>query len=70
MSRYVSIKKMVELTGYTEAAIRTKMNRGVWLEKIHYWTAPDGRKLIDLDIFEQWVRGQLTYEEINRRLSQ
>lgn len=55
--RYVTIKKFAELSGYTEDAIRSKIQRGDWLEGAVFIKAPDGRNLIDLEGFEKWATG-------------
>lgn len=58
MTRYITIKKLSELTRYSEAAIRTKVTRGVWKED-HVWIrGPDGRILIDLEGYEKWATGR------------
>jgi len=56
--RYVTIKKFSELSGYSERAIYNKVHDGVWVQGRQYRKAPDGRTLIDLDVFEQWVEGR------------
>lgn len=44
------------LTGYTEKAINSKMDEGVWREG-HEWTkAPDGRRLVDMRGYDLWVQ--------------
>lgn len=53
--QHVRIKRFAELTGYTENAVRQKIEKGVWAEGRHYKKAPDGRVLIDLEAFDQWV---------------
>ena len=55
MIKYVTIKKFEELTGYTEAAVNTKIRDGVWLEGKVFVKAPDGRNLISIEGYEQWV---------------
>jgi hypothetical protein len=55
--RYVTIPRASELTGYSQDAIRTKIKRGVWLEGLMFIKGPDGRILIDLEAYEQWVTG-------------
>ncbi len=60
--RYVTIRKAVELTGYSEDAIRTKKARGEWLEGREWVRSPDGRILIDLEGYERWARGE-AYEQ-------
>lgn len=46
------------LTGYTEKAIRRKIQEGVWLEGYEYHRAPDGHIIIDLGGYATWVRGE------------
>ncbi len=54
----VTIGKFSVLTGYTEDAIRAKVERGVWLEGLVWFRAPDGRVLISLRGYDAWVEGQ------------
>ena len=42
-------------SGYTDAAIRSKIAGGVWIENEVWRRAPDGRVLIDVTGFEAWV---------------
>lgn len=60
MTRYVTVKKAAELTGYTEAAIRDKIRDGVWLMQRVWLKAPDGRVLINMEGYERWVESQST----------
>ena len=53
--RFVTIKKFSELTGYSENAVRGKIQRGDWLQDQVWKKAPDGRILIDLEGYEKWV---------------
>ncbi|MBK1732904.1 excisionase [Thiococcus pfennigii] len=55
---FVTIKRFSELSGYTEDAVRKKIKTGVWLEKIHYRRAPDGRLLMSLAAYHRWVEGK------------
>lgn len=48
VSRYVLIHKFCSDSGYTEKAVRRKMEEGVWLEGREWRTAPDGHVVIDL----------------------
>lgn len=57
--RYVLIPKFIELTCYTEKAMRMKIESGVWLQGRKYRKAPDGHVVIDLDGYERWVDGQV-----------
>ena len=56
---WVRIKKLSELSGYTENAIRAKIKKGVWLQGKHWRKAPDNRILISLREFEAWVEGKV-----------
>lgn len=52
---YVLIPKFCELSGYTEKAVRRKMESGVWAEGKHWKKAPDGRILINIPAIEHWI---------------
>lgn len=52
-SRYVTVELAALLTGYTDGAIRHKIERGIWLEG-RQWVKRDGRVLIDLTGVERW----------------
>lgn len=58
MSDLKLLPKAAELTGYSEKAIRRKIEDGVWLEGHEYVRAPDGRILVDMDAFNRWARGE------------
>lgn len=58
-TRFVTIKRASELTGYTEKAIRRKMEEGVWREGQLWVRAPDSRIHIDMEAYGRWVRGEL-----------
>jgi len=53
----VTIGKFAAESGYTEGAIRAKIERGDWLEGEVWVRAPDGRILIDVRGYERWARG-------------
>lgn len=57
MTRYVTIARCSQITGYTEDAIRTKIRDGVWTEGEVWRRAPDGRVLVDIQGYERWVEG-------------
>jgi hypothetical protein len=57
--RYVRLPVFCQLTGYTEKAVRLKIDRGHWLESRHYRKAPDGHIMMDLEAYNQWVEGSL-----------
>ena len=54
---WFTIRRFSEESGYTENAIRTKIKDGVWLESQDWIKAPDGRVLISVDGYHQWVEG-------------
>jgi hypothetical protein len=58
-TRYVRVNKFVELTGYSDKAVRCKIAEGVWLEGRQYRRAPDGAILVDMMGYEKWVEGKL-----------
>lgn len=53
--RYVLIPKFCELTGYTDKAVRRKIEDGIWLEGLHFRRAPDGHVLMDIESYNTWV---------------
>ena len=53
-ARFVTIELAAAMTGFSPAAIRAKITKGVWLEK-RQWIKREGRVLIDMKGFEQWV---------------
>lgn len=57
-ARYVRINKFVELTGYTERAVRGKIYDGIWVEGKHFRKAPDGNICMNLEAYERWVEGE------------
>ena len=52
------IHLVARATGYTEKALRRKIEDGILLEGVHYYRAPDGRISIDTKAFEKWQRGE------------
>lgn len=56
--KYVTIKKFEELTGYTEKAVRNKIDQGVFVQGKHYIRSPDRRIHINLEEYQKWVEGQ------------
>ncbi|WP_413911857.1 excisionase [Candidatus Skiveiella danica] len=53
--RYMTIKRFADWSGYTPDAIRTKVRDGVWREGLEFKRAPDGRVLIDVEGYNEWV---------------
>lgn len=54
--RFVTVRKASEMTGYTEDAIRTKLNTGVWPEGLVWKWGPDSVILIDLEGYDKWAK--------------
>lgn len=52
---YVTIPKASEITGYTQAAIKQKVARGVWVKGREWRKASNGRRLIDVPAVAAWV---------------
>ncbi len=55
--RLVSVKLAATVLGRTEASIRARMARGIWLQNVHYRKAEDGSIWIDLKAVEKWILG-------------
>lgn len=53
--KWVLIKRFADLTGYTDKAVRRKLDQGVWVEGVHYKRGKDGRILINLEAYDEWV---------------
>ena len=54
------IVKFCELTGWTDKAVRRKMEEGVWLEGKEYHRGPDGTITIDIEGYNRWAECQRT----------
>lgn len=57
--KYVLLKKMAIESGYTEKALRRKIEDGVFVQGVHYVKSPDGRIHMDVERFEEWVAGKI-----------
>jgi hypothetical protein len=53
--KWVLINKVIELIGYTDDAIRSKISKGVWLSGIHWRKAPDGRLFFNIEAIQKWI---------------
>lgn len=56
--RWMLLPLFCTLTGYSEKAVRRKIEEGVWLQGRHYRKAPDGRITMDLQAYYAWVEGR------------
>lgn len=57
-ARYVKLMLFESITGYTQKAIRRKIEEGIWLEGKEYRRAPDGHVLVDMEGYYKWVENQ------------
>lgn len=62
MAKYQTIKKFALESGYTEAAIRTKIQDGTWKQGEVWIRAPDKKPLISVEGYNAWVEGELASE--------
>ncbi len=53
--QWVLIPAFSTMTGYTEKAVRRKLEDGVWVIGKHYKKAPDGRVTMNLQEYYNWV---------------
>lgn len=60
LAPYVTIPLAAAATGFTEKAIRRKIQDGVWLAGREYRKGPDGRIFISIKGFTSWVEQALT----------
>ena len=58
MLRYLTIREFAAESGYSENAIRSKIHDGIWLQDKVWKKAPDGRILIDVEGYHEWVEGR------------
>jgi hypothetical protein len=55
MFDFVTLSKAAENTGYTEKALRRKIEDGILAEGRHWKRGPDGRILIIVEGFNKWL---------------
>lgn len=53
--QWVLIPVFSAMTGYTDKAVRRKIEEGVWIEGKQYKKAPDGRITMNLQEYYKWV---------------
>lgn len=56
---WVRIHKAADVTGYTEKAIRRKIEQGDWVQGLLWTKAPDGCIFINLGAVETWITSQV-----------
>ena len=57
-ARYVRVALAAEITGFSEKAIRRKMEEGVWREGAVWLRSASGEILIDMEGYEKWCKGK------------
>ena len=57
-ARYVRVALAVQLTGYSDKAIRRKMEGGVWREGDIWLRSASGEILIDMEGYAKWCKGK------------
>jgi len=67
VTNYVLVPKFCALTGYTDDAVRAKISQGIWREGTVWRKAPDGRVLISITGYEQWVEGRVSGQSDPKR---
>ncbi|RIQ54494.1 excisionase [Bordetella avium] len=53
--RWLTIERFVAESGYTAAAVRSKIRDEIWAKGEVWKHAPDGRVLINTEGYEKWV---------------
>jgi hypothetical protein len=53
--RYTLIPVFCAITGYTDKAVRRKIEDGIWIEGRHYRRAPDGHITMNVEEYYKWV---------------
>jgi hypothetical protein len=56
---WITIKKFCDLTGYSDDAVRSKIQQGIWREDIVWRKAPDGRVLISQMGYDLWAEDRV-----------
>lgn len=54
-AKYVKLPLFEALTGYTEKAVRRKIEEGIWIEGRQYVRAPDGHILVSMEGYYRWA---------------
>lgn len=55
---WITIQKLHEQTGYSVAALRQKIQRGDFIDGVHYRRSPDSRIHFNVGAYEQWIKGE------------
>ena len=55
LPKWIKAAAYAEKSGYTVDAIDSKRRNGVWLEKVQWIKAPDGKVFIDWRECDKWI---------------
>lgn len=69
MIRWLTISKFAAESGYSEKAIRRKIEDRIWAEGRIWRKAPDGRILISTEGYEEWVERGGVLQRVQPRVS-
>jgi hypothetical protein len=50
-----TLQKVSEESGMSQESLRALKKKGILLEKVHWIKSPNGRILINIQTFEQWL---------------
>lgn len=53
--QWMLIPMFCQVTGYTDKAVRRKIEEGVWVHGKHFRKAPDGRITMNVQEYYRWV---------------
>jgi hypothetical protein len=57
--KWVLIPIFSILTGYSDKAVRRKIENGIWIQGKHYRRAPDGHVTMDMEEYYKWVEQEV-----------
>ncbi len=55
--KWITLKKLSELSGMTEESARSCKKNGYWRDGVHWRKAPNGRIFICVNAVEKWIEG-------------
>jgi hypothetical protein len=53
--KFVMIPVFTQITGYTEKAVRRKIEENIWRNGKHYRRSPDGHIHMDMPEYYKWI---------------
>jgi hypothetical protein len=57
--KWKTLEKFSDESGMTQESIRALKKKGVWIEKLHWVKAANGRIFINVGAVEKWIEGKL-----------